>query len=339
MRLQKLYRCWIILTILITWSCLEPGTLKSTDEPDTDETPSLDAAHRDLGTDTEPQVRVDATIPVDDVLSPDTLSPDADRHSNDVDVDIAVGTDADITTGPVCGNDVIEENETCDPPSSCPTSCDDGNPCTTGTLSGSAANCNARCTFEPITTCTDDDGCCAQGCNATNDNDCDPACQSSGVGCLTDKEQTLFDAINEYRVENGLSPIVLSYSLTTVARAHVKDLNNHGSTVLSATCNMHSWSTFGPWTACCYTSDHAQASCMWNKPSEITNYSSNGYEISVSTSNPTTALSLWKNSPGHNSVILNQGVWGNHTWRAIGIGADGGYAHVWFGTMTDPDTF
>ncbi|MBA2661181.1 MAG: hypothetical protein H0U74_02720 [Bradymonadaceae bacterium] len=155
---------------------------------------------------------------------------------------------------------------------------------------------------------------------------------------LTASEQILFDAINAYRQENSLAPIALSYSLTAVARAHVKDLNDHRATVLVGTCNMHSWSGHGPWSACCYTPDHAQASCMWNKPREITNYPGNGYEISASTANPTTALSLWKNSSGHNAVILNQGIW-TQTWRAMGIGAEGGYAHVWFGRELDPDSF
>ena len=46
-------------------------------------------------------------------------------------------------------------------------------------------------------------------------------------------------------------------------------------------CNLHSWSDKGPWSACCYTPDHAQAQCMWDKPSELTNYPGNGYEISA----------------------------------------------------------
>lgn len=80
-----------------------------------------------------------------------------------------------------CGNGVLEPGETCDPPSSCPTACDDQNVCTTDTLEGSAANCNARCVFTAITTCQSGDGCCPSGCNANTDTDCSPLCGNSVV--------------------------------------------------------------------------------------------------------------------------------------------------------------
>ena len=44
----------------------------------------------------------------------------------------------------VCGNGIREGLELCDG-ADCPTSCDDGNPCTEDELVGSAASCNARC--------------------------------------------------------------------------------------------------------------------------------------------------------------------------------------------------
>ncbi|MFH2010798.1 MAG: MYXO-CTERM sorting domain-containing protein, partial [bacterium] len=78
-----------------------------------------------------------------------------------------------------CGNSVLEPGETCDPPASCPTTCDDGNACTNDTLTGSAANCNAACSFAPITECHDSDGCCAAGCDASVDNDCSASCGNS----------------------------------------------------------------------------------------------------------------------------------------------------------------
>ena len=74
--------------------------------------------------------------------------------------------------GPICGDDLVEGNETCDPPSSCPQSCDDGDVCTRDRLVGSAADCNAACAADPITQCGDDDGCCPAGCNHSTDNDC-----------------------------------------------------------------------------------------------------------------------------------------------------------------------
>ena len=71
-----------------------------------------------------------------------------------------------------CGDGVVEGPETCD--GNCPAQCDDGDACTTDTLVGTAAQCNAQCRFEPVTTCTSNDGCCPPGCTAEVDNDCVP---------------------------------------------------------------------------------------------------------------------------------------------------------------------
>jgi hypothetical protein len=79
-----------------------------------------------------------------------------------------------------CGNGTVEAGETCDPPSSCPRSCDDGDACTQDTLTGSAASCTATCTHQPIVSCQGGDGCCAAGCTRGNDSDCfDPGCAPS----------------------------------------------------------------------------------------------------------------------------------------------------------------
>ncbi len=34
-----------------------------------------------------------------------------------------------VTSTPICGNSIVEAGETCDPPASCPTTCDDGDVC------------------------------------------------------------------------------------------------------------------------------------------------------------------------------------------------------------------
>ena len=94
---------------------------------------------------------------------------------------------------------------------------------------------------------------------------------------LTDEEKKLYDLIMEYRNENGLPDIPFSKSLTYVAQTHVKDLYNNRPN--NGNCNLHSWSSNGNWTPCCYTPDHAQAKCMWSKPSEMTSYKGYGYEI------------------------------------------------------------
>ena len=83
--------------------------------------------------------------------------------------------------GASCGNGVIDPGETCDPPASCPTSCNDGNSCTVDTMTGSAAACNVACSHTNITACTNADGCCPSGCNANNDGDCSASCGNGVV--------------------------------------------------------------------------------------------------------------------------------------------------------------
>ncbi|MFM7078743.1 MAG: CAP domain-containing protein [Bacteroidota bacterium] len=150
-------------------------------------------------------------------------------------------------------------------------------------------------------------------------------------------EQKLFDMINGYRSENGLPSIPHAPSLTTVAQFHVRDL--HFNQPNNGNCNLHSWSSSDKWSACCYTSDHSEAKCMWKKPQELTSYPGYGYEIaSMSTidMDPANALDLWKNSSSHNAVILSQGKWASKTWKAMGVGIFKGYAVVWFGEEPEP---
>jgi len=155
----------------------------------------------------------------------------------------------------------------------------------------------------------------------------------------TPEARALYALIMAYRAEQGLPAISLSPSLTAVAAAHVQDLSQNGASVLTASCNLHSWSDRGAWSPCCYTRDHARSSCMWNKPRELTSYPGNGYEISIgsvnSTITPQSALDGWKTSSGHNDVIINRGMW-SQTWQAIGVAIDGRFAHVWFGAEPDP---
>jgi hypothetical protein len=87
--------------------------------------------------------------------------------------------DIDCTT--TCGNGMVEPGETCDPTTLCATDCGDGNACTLDTTTGSLANCNVACSYQPITGCTSDDGCCPAGCNANNDEDCTTSCDNGAV--------------------------------------------------------------------------------------------------------------------------------------------------------------
>lgn len=161
--------------------------------------------------------------------------------------------------------------------------------------------------------------------------------------CLAEEEIKLHRLINEYRKSHDLDNIPLSLSLTVVAKAHAADLfyNNPDDDYL---CNMHSWSDKGDWEACCYTSDHAHAECMWNKPKEITNYKGDGYEIVFYFSPVTDDISMakealegWKGSPGHNNTIVNAGIFRNAEWNAIGVGIYEEYVTVWFGEKQDEE--
>lgn len=146
----------------------------------------------------------------------------------------------------------------------------------------------------------------------------------------------LIELVNVYRGENGLPAIPASSSLCDVAAAHTHDLADNAPHTEPG-CNLHSWSDQGSWTPCCYTPDHAAAQCMWDKPRELTDYPGNGFENAYAGSNdPVAALDAWKGSPGHNAVILNQDIWADQTWRALGADVHGGFAVLWFGAESDP---
>jgi hypothetical protein len=147
----------------------------------------------------------------------------------------------------------------------------------------------------------------------------------------------LIALVNDYRAENNLPPIPASPSLCTVATTHVHDLVDNSPHTQPGGCNLHSWSDQGSWTACCYTPDHAQAQCMWDKPGELTIYPGNGYENAASgVGSPAQALDLWKSSPPHNEVILNLGIWASYPWQALGADVYQGYSVLWFGAEADP---
>ena len=146
---------------------------------------------------------------------------------------------------------------------------------------------------------------------------------------LSGEERKLYNNIMEYRRANGLPTIPLSASLTYVAQMHCKDLvENIGYLT-------HAWSN------CPYNAGDSETyPCMWEKPSELTKYKGYGYECAHGGSGgyiatAESSLNSWKSSKPHNSVILNQGIWNNHNWNAIGVGMLNGYAVIWFGEEVD----
>jgi hypothetical protein len=158
---------------------------------------------------------------------------------------------------------------------------------------------------------------------------------------LSEGEKHIFCLINQYRQQKNLPEVAYSPSLSYVARVHAQDQTGHH--VYKSRCTLHSWSSDGSWSSCCYTADHKQAECMWNKPRELTSYSGDGFEISFySTFKYVTeaafaadALAGWKKSQGHNSVIINLGQWKKTEWKAMGVGIHGNYINVWFGKEVD----
>jgi uncharacterized protein YkwD len=156
--------------------------------------------------------------------------------------------------------------------------------------------------------------------------------------CLSSEEQNLYELMMAYRKENGLEAIPISAKLTQVAQTHARDLMANYKFDPDNKCNPHSWSKKGKWSSCCYTNDHKQAKCMWDKPKEIAGYGGPGYEIAYYSSKGAIAeegLDGWKKSPGHNPLIVNSGMWEKAKWKAVGIGFFGEYGIVWFGEVED----
>ena len=157
--------------------------------------------------------------------------------------------------------------------------------------------------------------------------------------CVSLEEQKLYTIINDYRASKKLEAIPFSSKLTAVAQAHAKDLATNYDFDPKGKCNPHSWSGEGSWNSCCYTNDHKQAKCMWDKPKEIAGYSSPGYEIAYYSSAGASALEGlegWKKSPAHNPLLINSGMWEKAHWKGIGVGIYKEYAVVWFGEIADP---
>lgn len=154
---------------------------------------------------------------------------------------------------------------------------------------------------------------------------------SSPLDGLESEEIKLYNLVNQYRNQNGLASIPASKALTIVANRHVLDLAENIGTL------SHSWSD-APYDS---NSPNTYPS-MWKAPQRLnTGYLGNGYENAfggsggyVATADD--AFKAWKNSPGHNSAILSQGVWANRPWNAVGVGIYKGYAVLWFGEERDP---
>ncbi|NJR66845.1 MAG: CAP domain-containing protein [Leptolyngbyaceae cyanobacterium CRU_2_3] len=146
---------------------------------------------------------------------------------------------------------------------------------------------------------------------------------------LEPEEEKLYQAINNYRAQHGLTAIPPSPSLNRVANRHVRDLADNVGRLT------HAWSNC-PYSA----SDPTTFSCMWEAPQRLnTPYPGIGYEnahFNTGAATAASALKSWQDSSGHNAVILNQDIWKDYPWQAIGIGIYKNYAVIWFGKEADP---
>ncbi|NER38255.1 MAG: CAP domain-containing protein [Oscillatoria sp. SIO1A7] len=147
------------------------------------------------------------------------------------------------------------------------------------------------------------------------------------------EEQKLHQLVNQYRARYGLPSIPLSPSLSLVANRHVRDLEEN---IRELT---HGWSD------CPYDGNNRSTwPCMWEAPQRLgTSYPGRGYENAHGgtggyRASAESALESWQGSSAHNAVILNQGMWQNRQWNALGIGIYKGYAVLWFGEEPDPAT-
>ncbi|MBI5741125.1 MAG: hypothetical protein HZA16_10435 [Nitrospirae bacterium] len=165
--------------------------------------------------------------------------------------------------------------------------------------------------------------------------------------CLSDAEADLARLINEYRKQHNLSEVPVMETLYLTAKWHVIDLSLHEphkgkKDPLGKKCDLRSWSDKGAgrgnWKPVCYTSDHAHALDILEKPAEIAGYKGNAYENVYWTSAPLTpemVLRAWQNRPGERGLIIEEENWQDSNWAAMGVAIFENSASVWFGSEKD----
>ncbi|MFU8805322.1 MAG: CAP domain-containing protein, partial [Bradymonadaceae bacterium] len=202
------------------------------------------------------------------------------------------------------GNSVVEPGETCDPPSSCPTSCA-SNSCQTGTLVGSASNCTAKCEYTGATTCAHGDGCCPSGCYFDTDDDCAINCRSNSTWppAWRTFETEVITLFNQHRAAGANCGI-------------------HGNYPSAPALTMH---TAVRQAARCHSLDMWENSNMSHTGSDGSTFSQRltreGYSwtaaaenIARGQSSPAAVVAAWMNSDGHCRNIMNS------TYRDVGVG-------------------
>ena len=135
-----------------------------------------------------------------------------------------------------CGNGRLDPGERCD--GDCPTRCASRG-CTTRTLVGSAAQCDARCEEMTVAACVNGDGCCPSACDRGRDSDCSLDCTVLG-SWPADWAAAENEALNEmnrhrstgYMCASGPKMSVPAYAmngqLRIAARCHSVDMAEGG---------------------------------------------------------------------------------------------------------------
>ncbi|MBA2662740.1 MAG: hypothetical protein H0U74_10625 [Bradymonadaceae bacterium] len=266
---------------------------------------------RDVGE----QADTDSTRDVGEQADTDDLPGDT-ASAPDVIADIS---DGDVEPEPPrCGDSTIDPNETCDPPGSCPTSCNDGNSCTVDTLVGSAQDCTAACSNAPITQCSNNDGCCPTGCSPAQDSDCAYDCRNLATwpAGWQSFEAQVVPLFNERRAQGAtcgtvnypaVGPLQVQTLVYQSARCHSLDQANHG--VMS-----HAGSD--------------GSSLGQRLTREGYNWSTAGENVARGQTSAAGVVTSWMNSPGHCSIIMSSnfvhvGIGyvkldsGSHHWTAV----------------------
>ncbi|MFA8451606.1 MAG: SPOR domain-containing protein [Bacteroidales bacterium] len=154
---------------------------------------------------------------------------------------------------------------------------------------------------------------------------------------ISERSKEIIDQINKYRKENNLPEIKISTSLCWVAYLHNEDLiHNQCDT---ADCTLSSWSDIDLWQGGCINQKNRNIKISRNKPKEICNYPSQGFELTFwQNTHPDTesVIKDWTSDNISRNIIINKGIWRNHEWNAIGASAIGNYVLVWFGSSIDP---
>lgn len=267
-------------------------------------------------------------------------------------------TDGDCTA--MCGNGVVEGGETCDPPSSCPSSCDDGMVCTTDTRTGAATSCNVQCTNSAITACTGGDGCCPSACSAATDSDCvavcgDGACTVAAgelcTSCAADCNTTATVCGNgacqsgetsaSCLADCGPSPWTSGWAtwesevvtLFNMHRAAGTDCPSGAKSPVGAVTmegplqtasRLHSWDQS-------YSNYFSHTSCngrTFTQRASAQGTSAFGEIIARGQTSPASAVSSWMASTsGHCDIIMN----GSYTRVGVGYAQASGGARLWTG--------